>query len=106
MFAKVQSGILIKYPYDLNDLRAENPFTIFDIITDLPTLYSRTEEAAVSGAQLVEVVCASDPAYDPGTQVVIPASAPTLIDGIWVLGNSITQLTQSGIDALALHTNP
>lgn len=93
MYAKVLNNQLIKYPYQLKELLEENPYTKFDDATDLPTLYSRTEDAANTGASIIEIVYAEIPTFNPKTEKVVFNDAPTLINGVWVLGNTIVELT-------------
>jgi len=102
MFAKILNTAVIKYPYDFSRLYEENPYTRFDLSVDLPTLYSRTEDADNTGASIVEVVFAPEPSYDPATQKVVINDNPTLIDGAWVLGSSVVALTQTELDAIAM----
>lgn len=102
MFAKILNTALITYPYDFSCLYAENPYTRFDISVNLPTLYSRTEDATNTGASIVEVVFAPEPSYDPVTQKVVVNDNPTLIDGAWVLGSLVVALTQAELDAIAM----
>lgn len=94
MYAKVLNNQLIVYPYQLKELLEENPYTKFDDATDLPTLYSRTEDAANTGASIVEVVYAPIPTFNSNEERVVYNDAPTLIDGVWVLGNTIVVSTQ------------
>jgi hypothetical protein len=102
MFAKILNAAVSKYPYDLSCLYAENPYTRFDISVDLPTLYSRTEDAANTGASIVEVVSAPAPSCNPAIYKIVEDAAPTLIDGAWVLGSSVVALTQAELDAIAM----
>jgi len=102
MFAKVLNNTLIKFPYQFPDLYEENPYTRFDMSVDLPTLYSRTEDAENTGASIVEVTDAPNPTRDPATQKVVVDDNPTLIDGVWVLGRTVVALSQAELDALAI----
>ena len=94
MYAKVLNNQLINYPYQLKELLAENPYTKFDDAIDLPTLYSRTEDAANTGASIVEVVYAAIPTFNSNTERVVFDDTPTLVNGVWVLGNTIVVSTQ------------
>jgi len=102
MFAKVLNNTLVKFPYQFPDLYEENPYTRFDMSVDLPTLYSRTEDAANTGASIVEVIYAERPSCNFNVEKIVTDEAPTLINGVWVLGNKIISLTQEELDALAI----
>ena len=102
MFAKILNTTLIKYPYDVSCLYKENPYTRFDLSVDLPTLYSRTEDAANTGASIVEVVSAPAPSCDYAIEKIVENAEPTLIDGVWTISSSIVALTQVELDALAI----
>lgn len=102
MFAKVLNNALVKFPYQFPDLYEENPYTRFDISVGLPTLYSRTEDAANTGANIVGVVHGAYPAFNSSTEKVVADATPTLIDDTWVLGYSVVALTQAELDALAI----
>jgi hypothetical protein len=94
MYAKILNNQLIKYPYQLKELLEENPYTRFDDSIDLPTLYSRTEDAANTGASIVEIVYAEIPTLNSNSERVVFDDLPTLINGAWVLGNTIVVSTQ------------
>jgi hypothetical protein len=101
MFAKILNTTLIKCPYGFDNLREENPYTNFDTNIDLPTLYSRTEDATNTGATIVEIAFAPAPSCNYAIEKIIANTEPTLIDGVWTIGSSLVALTQEELDALA-----
>jgi hypothetical protein len=102
MFAKILNTTLIKYPYDVSCLYKENPYTRFDLSVDLPTLYSRTEDATNTGASIVEVVSATAPLCNYAIEKIVENAEPTLVDGVWTMGSSLVALTQEELDAIAM----
>jgi len=91
MYVKVENGQIAQYPYTIGNLRKDNPRTSFPKVIFEETLaefdvYPVTE-ASVS--------------YDPATQIIAPNAQPSLVDGKWVLGFSIIELTPEQIEAKA-----
>lgn len=93
LFARVNAGTCVKFPYDQNTLQEENPHTSFDFSIPLPELFAPTEAALATGDEVVEVVIDDDPGYVTADKVAVRATAPTLIDGVWTLDWSITTKT-------------
>lgn len=64
MYAKILNNIVVKYPFTLQNLQEENPFTMYDNIVDLLSMYIQTETSIQEGSFLVEVVQSALPEYD------------------------------------------
>jgi hypothetical protein len=93
MYAEISnSQQLIVYPYNYDTLCEDNPYTNFPSNTDLLTLYSGTT-ANLNGDTLVEVVIAPQPAYDVAHQNCTQNENPTLVNGVWTLGWTVTDFT-------------
>ena len=73
LLAKIQGGAVLRYPYTLDELRADNPRTSFPAV--IPP-------AALAEFGAVEIAQTGQPAHDPLTQVVEEAM-PVLINGAW-----------------------
>lgn len=82
MYARIQNGVVLSYPYSYDQLKAEHAGTSF------PT--SPTKEALASFG-LFEVKNV-DPQFDALTQRV-EESNPVLVDGLWTQCWSVIQLT-------------
>jgi hypothetical protein len=91
MFAKTTLTTILSYPYTFADLREENPHSRYDGRFTLPEWYAQTEDAASTGAAVVEVVIAGQPEYDSTTDYLIQKTTPELIDGVWAIGWDIVE---------------
>jgi hypothetical protein len=75
-YAKIRDGVVFQYPYDIYDLRRDNPNTSFpEIMTS--EQYAEWEMLAVS--------VNSEPSYDP-IYKEISSTGPFLVDGVWTQG--------------------
>ena len=74
MWAKVQNGAVVAYPYGPSDLRKDNPNTSFP--ASMP-------EESWSAWDLVPVEVQGQPSHDPITQNCVRVN-PTLSSGVWV----------------------
>lgn len=93
MYAKIKNKQVIKYPYTYDDLKAENPHTIFSG-NDLVDLFSKTNEG-LAGHELVEVLEAKVD-YNTMTQSIVEET-PNLINGAWYQDWSIVELSADDI---------
>lgn len=91
MHVKAHTTNLIKYPYTFTELREENPHSRYDGRFTLPEWYSQTEDAAATGAAVVEVAIADQPEYDSTTHYLRQKANPELIDGVWTIGWDIVE---------------
>jgi len=79
VYAKVEDGAVVKYPYDLYTLRQDNPNTSFpDGLSD--------EDYAEWG--MVPVAVDPEPEFD-GVYKELESVGPTLVDGVWTQGWSV-----------------
>ena len=79
VYAKVEDGAVVQYPYDLYTLRQDNPNTSFpDGLSD--------EDYAEWG--MVPVAVDPEPEFD-GVYKELEAVGPTLVDGVWTVGWSV-----------------
>lgn len=98
MYAEINGDKLITWPYDHDTLCRANPYTAFPKDKTLLEMYSGTENS-LAGNTLVKVVEQPQPAFNAKTQSVSLDSQPTLTNGEWVLGWTISALTQQQQDA-------
>lgn len=85
MYAKQKNGVILKYPYLLEDLQMENPYTSFDGRFSLIEWYLQTEDAINSGAEIVEVIDALPPKINFYEFSMEKNKVPELVDGVWQL---------------------
>ena len=93
VYAEVQGSTLIQYPYTLQSLMDENPYTNFGPDPDIAAIFPETNTAITMGYILQPVVFLPKPAYDPATQICTQNNQPTLESNIWTLGWTIAQMT-------------
>ena len=89
MLAKVVEGQLVKYPYTLDDLKHDNPNTIFTIPLDASNL-------AEYGA--VEILQVSPPAYDSEIEYV-EEGTPILTEQGWIQTWTVLSFPEETITA-------
>jgi len=92
-FAEVSGETLIAYPYGFSQLQAENPYTNFGDNYDVAFWFPQTNAAIDQGYTLAEVVTAPRPPYDENNQICALNANPTLVEGVWVLEWTITNMT-------------
>jgi hypothetical protein len=92
-YAEVQGTTLITYPYTFANLQAENPNTNFGNNWDVTYWFPTTTTAINNGYTLQAVTIDDEPFYDKTTQICTQNSTPTLINGVWVLGWTVTDMT-------------
>lgn len=90
MLVKINNGVVDQFPYTIGQLRKDNPNTSFPKIIPETTLEQY-------GVYAVEVSDA--PSIDARTHTYSQDSEPTLIDGAWVLGVSVTEKNAEEIAA-------
>ena len=101
VYAKISSNnTVLKFPYNILDLSAENNNTQYDDRHSLPEWYSMTEEALSNNYSVVEVT--EQDVLASGINLAISnisqKQIPELVDNTWVLGwNSIAK-TQEELD--------
>jgi len=79
VYAKVEDGAVVQYPYDLYALRQDNPNTSFP---DGMTAEQYAEW------DMVPVMVDPEPEFD-GVYKELEAVGPTLVDGVWTQGWSV-----------------
>ena len=84
MYVKITNGSVDTYPYSVGMLRRDNPTTSFP---------KKVSNEILAEFNVYPVVVADDPNYDQLTQKIEQADIPTLIDGVWIVTKSITQLS-------------
>ena len=92
-YAKVLGEELLKYPYDFAALQQDNPYTNFGNNYDVAFWFPQTNAALIDDQSLTDVVTAPQPPYDANNQICALNSNPTLVEGVWVLEWTITNMT-------------
>ena len=103
-YAEVNGATLVQYPFGLAQLQAENPYTNYSANVNLATVYPTTHTAQTTGNTLAPVTIATQPAYNPATQLCLPNAAPTLIGGIWTLGWTVSSMSAAQLVAVETQT--
>jgi hypothetical protein len=88
MFVKATNGTVDTFPYNIGQLRRDNPNTSF------PRVVPETTMAAYNMFPVGRDV---DPTFDPLTQKVEVAAAPVLTNGKWMLPKTVVALTATEI---------
>lgn len=94
MYVKATSGTIDQFPYTISDLRRENPNTSFP---------KRISEETLEAWGVYPVSLEEAPSHDNLTQNISQDSEPTLSDGTWSLGWSITAKTAEEIEEHNTH---
>jgi hypothetical protein len=92
MYVKIENGVVAQYPYTLAQMLADNPSTSFPstITTELH------ESFGVFGVDYLGA-----PEFDPLTHRIEHSAVPSLVDGRWVLTNTVVAKTQEQIASAA-----
>jgi hypothetical protein len=86
-YALIVSGVVSKYPYTFEMLRADNPQVSFS-----------RNAVQLTAWGVVEVAPSAKPAHDPLTQNVIEGF-PTLINGVWTQEWAVSSASAAEITA-------
>lgn len=96
MYAKVNKGDVIIYPYTIDNLLEENPYTNYDSRFNVAEWYAQTKEYEESENEVV-VVNRKTYSFDQTIEKVVYDTQPSLEDGDWVLNGSIVPRTPEEI---------
>jgi len=88
MFVKATNGTVDTFPYNIGQLRRDNPNTSFPRVVP---------EATMAAYNMFPVGRDVDPTFDPLTQKVEVAAAPVLTNGKWMLPKTVVALTATEI---------
>lgn len=89
ILVKINNGVVVKYPYTLDELRADNPSISF------PAEPSSNILAEYSAAQ---VFYYPYPIFDKDTQYIKVSQEPILIDGIWSMRHEVVNKTPEELE--------
>jgi hypothetical protein len=98
MYAEILNNQVIKYPYTLEQLQSDNPYTNYDERYDVVGWYNLTEKAITTGSTLVDVEEQPFPEYNGVTQAIIKHTVPVYKNDKWIFGWDIVDKTQERID--------
>jgi endo-1,4-beta-mannosidase len=88
MYVKIENGVVAQYPYTLAQMLTDNPATSFpaDITTELRESFG-----------VFDVDYLGAPEFDPLTHRVEHSPLPSLVDGKWMLTNTVVEKTSEQI---------
>ena len=92
MHVKAINGEVVQFPYRMRDLLTENPTTSF------PQGYEQLDEL-LAEFDVYPVTQADQPAFDARTQTIAQDTQPELVDGVWILGWTVTDILEEVIAA-------
>jgi len=81
MYVKVTNGAVDQYPYTVGDLRRDNPNTSFP---------KRPSDDLLADWGVYPVTINDTPSIDERTQTFAIEAAPTLSDGAWSIGYTVS----------------
>ena len=90
MYVRASNGNLDTYPYNVEQLRRENPNVSFP---------KQSPEETLAEFNIYPVVFTEMPEIDNRTQTVQQESEPSLVDGTWTIGWVVTDKTEEEIQA-------
>jgi len=88
MYVKISNGAVDQFPYTVGNLRRDNPNTSFP---------KKPSDEMLQSWGVYRVTVLSQPSYTERTQNIQQEDAPSLVDGSWVLGWSVTEKTSEEI---------
>lgn len=92
-YVEVSGTTAVKYPYLFSDLQSDNPYTDYGTNYDVAYWFPMTDTAIENDYVLEEVTDLPQPEYDPYTKNCVQNTMPELVDGVWVLGWTVTNKT-------------
>ena len=90
MYVRASNGNLDTYPYNVGQLRRDNPNVSFP---------KQIPEETLAEFNIYPVVFTEMPEIDNRTQTVQQESEPSLVDGTWTIGWVVTDKTEEEIQA-------
>jgi hypothetical protein len=90
MFAKIENGSVVQYPYTLEQMHSDNPDTSFP---------QNISVALHESFGVFKVDYEGAPEFDPLTHRIEHSSGPLLVDGKWMLTKTVVAKTQEQMDA-------
>jgi hypothetical protein len=88
MYVKITNGSVETYPYSIGLLRRENPNTSFP---------KQVPDSLLEQYGVYSVTKTDQPSYTQRTQNITQESTPTLVNGVWTVGWTITDKTAEEI---------
>jgi hypothetical protein len=84
MHVKITNGNVDTYPYNVGQLRRDNPNTSFP---------RQIPDEMLESYEIFPVTFADEPTIDRRTQKAEQASSPSLVEGAWTIGWTISEKT-------------
>ena len=92
-YAEVHGTQVIQYPYTFSNLQSENPYTNYGGNDNVAYWFPMTDLAINQGYTLAQVRQLPQPSYDTSTEMCVANNTPSLVDGEWVDGWTVTTMT-------------
>lgn len=102
-YAKIKNGIVVKFPFTVNDLQTENPSTNFGVVEDRIAVYAETNEG-LSGSFLVKVEEDQTPSINSSYEYIERKEIPELIGEKYVIGWNVIQRSTEETNAILAAT--
>ena len=87
-YVKVTNGNVDTYPYNVGQLRRDNPNTSFP---------KQISDSILNSWDVYSVTILDTPSHDMKAQNVVTDSTPTLQEGVWTIGHTIVSKTAEEI---------
>ena len=94
-FAKIIDGVVVKFPYTLQDARQEYPNVSF------PANINVIPEDSLNTHDIFSVTQKPDPAFSPDTQRLVQGT-PVYANGVYEVTRVVEALSQAEIDDIAV----
>lgn len=88
ILVKIKDGVVVKFPYTIDDLRADNPTVSFP---------SEPSNDILKDHSTAQVFYYPYPIFDKDTQYVKVSQEPILIDGVWSMHHEVVDKTPEEI---------
>ena len=88
MYVKITNGSVDTYPYSVGELRRDNPNVSFP---------KQIPDSLLAEYGVYLVTKTDQPSYTQRTQNITQESTPTLVNGVWTVGWTITDKTAEEI---------
>ena len=88
MYVKITNGSVDTYPYTIGQLRRDNPNTSFP---------KQVSESILESYGIYSVTISEQPSYTERTETVNLNSTPTLVEGEWTIGWTVSNKSSEEI---------
>jgi hypothetical protein len=93
MYAKIKDNIVVKYPYTIEDLYSDNPYSLYNQNVNMLDIFPTTEQHILHQYSLVEVFSISPPPFDEKMEKINEIN-PIFQDGEWRQQFAIVEMSE------------